>query len=86
MMRNTPAVEHPGQQSEDCAVGCGEFRTSGLALEHDELVPQREDFGVALVAGGEQPSEPCEDEFREGAERVHGSATVSGRCPKTPEL
>jgi len=58
-----------------CFSECHSF---DLALEHDELVPQREDLGVALITGGEHPSEARDDELREGGERFHGSVTVSG--------
>lgn len=54
----TPAVEHAGQHREDGPGGLGELGAFDLALEHDELVTQREDFDVALIPGGEHPSEP----------------------------
>ncbi len=79
-------VEHAGEHREDRPVGLGEFGSFDLALEDDELMAQREDFGVTLVAGGEHPSEARQDEFREGGERVHGSATVSGQALETPRI
>ena len=82
----TPSVERAGEHCEDRAVCFGELRSFDLALEHDELVPQREDLGVALITGGEHPSEARADEFLDRGERVHGSATVSGRCPKPPRI
>ena len=55
--RWAPAVEHPGKHGEDRPVGFGELCSSDLALEHEQLVTQREDLGVAPVTGGEHPSE-----------------------------
>jgi hypothetical protein len=77
--------EHAREHGEDRPVGLGELCSFDLALEDDELVAQREDFGVALITRGEHPSEPGQDEFRDGGERVHSSATVSGRWLKSPE-
>ena len=81
----TAAIEHPRKQGEDRPIGLGELRSVDLALEHDELMAQREDLGVALIAGGEQPSEACEDEFREGGEQVHDSGDGIGQAVETPQ-
>jgi len=53
------AAEHPGQHREDCPVGLGELCSFDLALKNEQLVAQREDLGIALIARGEQPSEPA---------------------------
>ena len=50
-------VEHPGKHREDRPVGVGELCAFDLALGNEKLVSQREDLGVALIAGGEHPSE-----------------------------
>lgn len=53
-------VEHAGEHCEDRAVGVGELGAFELALQHEDLVAERQDLGVALIAGGEGLSEPGE--------------------------
>jgi len=55
-------VHHRGEQSEDCPVGLVELRPVDLALQHQDLVAESQDFGVAGVIAGEQPSESPQDE------------------------
>lgn len=73
------------ERREDRTVGVVELRPVDLAVEHEDLVSESEDLGIAGVTGGEHPSEARENQFREEGQRVHGSATVSGRCPKLTE-
>jgi len=84
-LRETASVEHGGEHGEDRSVRLWELCSVDLALQYEDLVAQSEDLGVSPVTGGEHPSESREDQSGECGERVHGSATVSGRRQKPPE-
>lgn len=72
-------VDGGGQHGEDGAVVLGEARSGDLALQDKDLVAQGEDLGVALVAGGEQPTKAGQDQTRDGREEVHGGGDGIGR-------
>jgi hypothetical protein len=48
-----------------------------LALQHQDLVAQREDLGVSLVAGREKPSEATDEQVTETRGEVHRRQNVS---------
>ena len=45
-LRQAAPVERLGEHRQDRPVGVGEPRPGDLALQHDELVAQREDLGI----------------------------------------
>ncbi len=69
-------VEDGGEQREDGPARLGENGTRDLTLQHEDLVAQRQDLGIAIVASREDPSEPCEDKTGEGREEAHRPMTV----------
>ena len=87
-------VEDGRQQRQDRAVGLGEPRPGKLALQHQHLVTQRQNLGVAVVTGGEQPTETTQQEPSDRRDQVHEPANVpSGRlgppanlAPLAPQL
>jgi hypothetical protein len=40
------AGQQPGQRGQDRSIGPGQSRSSNLALEHGDLMPQDQDLGV----------------------------------------
>ena len=62
-------VKGPGQQGEDGSVGGSEARPIDLSLQNKDLMAQREDLGVTLVAidqkqpdaGNQKPEQVRED-------------------------
>ena len=61
-MREAVAIEDLGQPSEDGSVRVIEGRLRYLALQHQNLVTQREDLGIATVAAGQQQTNTSHDE------------------------
>lgn len=72
-------VDRSGQHGEDGSVRLGESRSVDLALQHEDLVAQGEDLGVAVVAGGEQPTEAAQHQTRDRWDEVHGVGDAAGR-------
>lgn len=65
-------VDRRGEHGEDGALGLVERRSGDLALQHEDLVTQGEDLGVAFVAGGEQPTEAAHDQPGQSRHETHG--------------
>ena len=65
-----------GEKSEDRPVCLVESRSLDLALQHEDLVAEGEDLGVAGIAGREQSSESSEREARERGEQGHSWSAV----------
>jgi hypothetical protein len=55
-------IERSAEEREDCPVGFVEAWLFDLALQHEDLVEEREDFGVSGVVGGEYPADSCQNE------------------------
>lgn len=70
------AVQHAGNQREDRAIRVGELSSVDLALQHQDLMSEGEDLGVAFVTGREEPPEPGRGESCEGSEQDHDGCTV----------
>ncbi len=51
------AFHRRGENSEDRPVRVGELGSVDLALEHEDLMAEGENLGVAGIAGGENPPE-----------------------------
>jgi len=64
------------EDREDRPVRVGEAGPIDLALQHEDLMAQGEDLGVAFVAGREQPSEPADQKVTEGRDEVHRRQNV----------
>lgn len=45
-------------------------------MQHEDLVPEREDLSVAGVTGGKDPADSCENETCERGDQVHESLTM----------
>jgi hypothetical protein len=56
------------EERKDRPIGVGEPWSADLTLENQDLVAEGEDFGVAGVAGGEDPSESAENEAHQSRE------------------
>jgi hypothetical protein len=54
------AGQQPGQRSQDGAVGPGQLRRPGLALEHGQLMTQDQDLCILDVVRAGKQSEPAE--------------------------
>lgn len=74
-------VDDSGEHGEDGAVGLGEPRSGDLSLQDEDLVAQGEDLGVALVAGGEQPTEAAQHQTGDRGDEVHGGGDGIGVSP-----
>ena len=80
-------VHRRGENSEDRPVGVGELRSADLALQHEDLVAEGEDLGVAGIAGGEHPPESGQNEASQSGEEGHERRTLStGPTLETPEI
>jgi len=55
------AGQQPCQRGQDRAVGPGQLRRPGLALEYGDLVAQEEDLGVLVAVGAGEQGKPAED-------------------------
>ncbi|CAN5835089.1 hypothetical protein BH23ACT4_BH23ACT4_08330 [soil metagenome] len=69
-------VQHAGCQREGRTIRVGELSSVDLALQHQDLMPEGEDLGVAFVTGREEPSEPGKGKSWEGSEQDHDGCTV----------
>jgi hypothetical protein len=67
------------QDGEDRAIGLGEARSGHLALQHEDLMAQRQDLGVARIARRNQQTEPLNDQTNHGRQRTPTSALRSHR-------
>ncbi len=75
-----------GEHREDRAVGVSELRPADLALQHQDLVAEGEDLGVASIAGGEHPPESRQNEACQSREEGHEGRTLpSDPPPRTLE-
>jgi hypothetical protein len=70
------AVHGAAEEGEDRAVGFVEPRTVDLALQHEDLVSEREDLSVAGVTGREDPADSGENEACERGKQVHETSTL----------
>jgi hypothetical protein len=57
-LAETVTSDRAAEHREDRAIGWREPRAGNLALEHTELVAQREDLGILIVGATEQQHEP----------------------------
>lgn len=73
------SVHHGGEQSEDRPVRLVELRTFDLALQHEDLMSESQDLGVAWVAAGEELLEPCQDEPSEQSDQCHDEGGYAAR-------
>ena len=64
------AVHGAAEEGEDRAVGFVEPRTVDLALQHEDLVSEREDLGVLGVAGLKDPADSGRDQACERGKQV----------------
>ena len=89
-------IEHLGQHAEDRAVRVIEGRLWHLALQHQKLVTQRENLGIATVAAGEQETNtsqhkannerhgPKHDRDPTGSQPPDQHRRLSGTSPVAP--
>lgn len=80
----TAAGEHGRKHGEDCPIDFSEPRSSNLALQDQDLVAEGEDLGVTRIAGGEQPTQPGDQQSDERRKWIHRPATVLIASPQTP--
>jgi hypothetical protein len=59
--RRWPLGSSRASAAQDRAIGPGQLRRPGLALEHGELVAQQEDLGVLGPVGTGKQGKPAED-------------------------
>ncbi len=69
------------EEREDRPIGVGELWPSDLTLENQDLVAESEDFGVAGVACGEEPSESAENEVHQDRQEGHERGTLLASPP-----
>lgn len=69
-------VQHAGEQREDRTIRVGELNSVDLALQHQDLMPEGEDLGIAFVTGREEPPEPGKGESCERSEQDHDGCMV----------
>jgi hypothetical protein len=72
-LRQAAPVQRLGEHRQDRAVRVGEPRPGHLALQHEDLVAQRQDLGVSPVAREGQQPDAGEHETHEPRQRTeHG--------------
>ncbi len=65
-----------GEHREDRRVGVSELRPADLALQHQDLMAEGQDLGVAGIAGGEHPPESSQNEACQSGEEGHECRTL----------
>ncbi len=74
---STSPVHDRAEHGADRSIGRVESGSVDLALQHQDLVAEGEDLGIAAVTGGKQPSETPQNQSSEGRQRRHESRMLS---------